>query len=51
MILILIMQFGIKFWEKDLLKLELPPNDIISLKQGLMPKNTNNFYQLKKTVQ
>ncbi len=33
---------------KELLKLVLPPNDIISLKQGLMPKNTNNFYQLRK---
>jgi hypothetical protein len=39
-------------WDKilgnELLKLELPPNDIISLKQGLMPKNTNNFFQLRK---
>lgn len=33
---------------KELLKLELPPNEIISLKQDLMPKNTNNFYQLRK---
>jgi hypothetical protein len=33
---------------KELLKLELPPNDIISLKQVLMPKNTNNFYPLRK---
>lgn len=39
-------------WEiilgKDLLKMELPPNDIISLKQALMPKNTNNFYPIRK---
>lgn len=39
-------------WEiilgNDLLKMELPPNDIISLKQALMPKNTNNFYPIRK---
>ncbi|HEY6536928.1 MAG TPA: hypothetical protein VIY08_14200 [Candidatus Nitrosocosmicus sp.] len=39
-------------WEiilgNDLLKMELPPNDIISLKQALMPKNTNNFYPVRK---
>ena len=37
-----------KILGKEMLKLELPPNDIFSLKQGLMPKNTNNFYQLRK---
>jgi hypothetical protein len=37
-----------KILGKEMLKLELPPNDTFSLKQGLMPKNTNNFFQLRK---
>jgi hypothetical protein len=32
----------------DLSRLEIPPNDILSIKQQLMPKKTNNFYPLRK---
>ena len=32
----------------ELSRLELPPNDILSIKQQLMPKKTNNFYPLRK---
>ena len=32
----------------EMSRLELPPNDILSLKQQLMPKKTDNFYSLRK---
>lgn len=32
----------------EMSRLELPPNDILSLKQQLMPKKNDNFYSLRK---
>ncbi|MBA3749435.1 MAG: hypothetical protein H0X03_00775, partial [Nitrosopumilus sp.] len=32
----------------DMVRLDLPPEDIFSLKEDLMPKDTNNFYPLRK---
>jgi hypothetical protein len=39
-------------WEtilgNEMSRLELPPNDVLSLKQQLMPKKNDNFYPLRK---
>jgi hypothetical protein len=39
-------------WEtilgNEMSQLELPPNDVLSLKQQLMPKKNDNFYPLRK---
>jgi hypothetical protein len=39
-------------WEtilgNEMSRLELPPNDVLSLKQQLMPKKTDNFYQFRQ---
>jgi hypothetical protein len=36
------------FLGEDMVRLDLPPEDIFSLKKDLMPKETNNFYPLRK---
>lgn len=42
----------IAIWDEvlgnEMSRLELPPNDILSLKQQLMPKKNDNFYPLRK---
>ncbi|MBA3977567.1 MAG: hypothetical protein H0X50_05150 [Nitrosopumilus sp.] len=36
------------FLGKELSRLDLSPKDILSLKQELLPKETNNFYPLRR---
>jgi hypothetical protein len=36
------------FLGKELSRLDLAPEDILSLKQELLPKETNNFYPLRR---
>jgi hypothetical protein len=33
---------------RDMLRVDSPPEDILSLKQDLLPKDTDNFYPIRK---
>jgi hypothetical protein len=36
------------FLGKDMVRLDLPANDILPLKQEMLPKETNNFYPFRR---